>query len=177
MGELKSLTRYEKSFKLFWAFCTIKGLNALEATLSKVAGLILQFDKLMPSHARFAYASLLLIPGLEQLTFDPLLKGVKRKWNSSQVRYFSFYDAQDPLRKLAGTSLNWYSVHDVRMRLILSCRFLMLCRNIDLSRMYRTISFVDERPFILIQRKGWTKPQWEAMAQVPHHPNIFLGLF
>ena len=45
LGELKSLNRYEKSFKLFWAFCTIKGLNALGATLSEVAGFILQFDK------------------------------------------------------------------------------------------------------------------------------------
>ena len=98
---LKSLPRYEKSFKLFWAFCNLKGLNAIHATLSEVAGLVLQFDKLMPSHGRFAYSSLLWIPGLEKLAINPLLRQIKRQWNTSQARYASFYDASAPFRKLA----------------------------------------------------------------------------
>ena len=31
---------------------------------------------------------------------------------------------------------------------------------------------VDDKPFILIQRKGWVKPQWEAMVTVPKCPQI-----
>ena len=78
LGDLKSLTRYDRSFKLFWAFCNIKGLNAVQATLSEIAGMTLEFDRIMPTQSRFAYASLLLIPGLEQLTFNPLLRHNKK---------------------------------------------------------------------------------------------------
>ena len=31
---------------------------------------------------------------------------------------------------------------------------------------------VGQKPFILIQRKGWLRPQWEAMVQVPEIPQI-----
>jgi hypothetical protein len=72
-----SLPRYDRSFKLFWAFATEKGISAAEATLDEVAGLLLDFDKLMPSQARHAYASLLLIPGMEQLSFNPFLRKAK----------------------------------------------------------------------------------------------------
>ena len=58
------------------------------------------------------------------------------------------------------------------MQLLLSLRFLMLCRNVDLERMYRTFSMVDGKPFILMQRKGWKSAQWEAMVVVPSMPQI-----
>ena len=48
----------------------------------------------------------------------------------------------------------------------------MLCRNIDLERMYITISMVGNKCFVLIQRKGWLKPQWEAVVQIPEIPQI-----
>ena len=163
MKDQKSLSRYNTSFKFFWAFCHIKGIDTQSATMSEVAGLLLQFDKVMSSHARFAYSSLLLISGLEQLTFNPMLRQIKRKWNDSQARYASFYDASDPIKKLAAGKLNWQSIEQVRLRLLLCCRFLMLCRNIDLAQMYRTISTVNGKPFVLIQRKGWKKSQWEAL--------------
>ena len=38
---LKSLTRYESSFKLFYGFCICKNFRAMEATLSEVAGMML----------------------------------------------------------------------------------------------------------------------------------------
>ena len=31
---------------------------------------------------------------------------------------------------------------------------------------------VGKKPFVLIQRKGWLKPQWEGMVQVPEFPQI-----
>ena len=158
LKSLISLPRYERSFKLFWAFATEKGLSATEATLDQVAGLLLEFDKLMPSQARHAYASLLLIPGMGQLSFNPLLRQVKKSWNISTPRYASFYNATNPVRKLAEKPLQWHDISQVRERLILCCRFLMLCRSIDLARMHRVFSMVDDQPFILIQRKGWKKP-------------------
>ena len=166
------MQRYEKPFKLFWAFCKIKNVDAEIASLSQVASLLWSFDKIFPNQSRFAFSSLLLIPGLEQLTFNPLLRQLKRKWNISQVRYGTFYDASDPLQHLMSLPLKWDSVEDVRLRLILCCRFLMFARNVDLSRMYRTFSFVNGKPFILIQRKGWLKPQWEAMVTIRSCPSI-----
>ena len=91
---------------------------------------------------------------------------------SSLSLALSFYDASEPLQKLIRHSFNWHSISAVRMQLLLACRFLMLCRNVDLGRMFRTISMVGSKPFFLIQRKGWLKPQWEAMVQVPEIPQI-----
>jgi hypothetical protein len=169
---LKSIQRYDASFKLFCGFCICKNFKFMEASLQAIAGMLLEFNKILPTHARFVYSSLLLIPGIDQLAFNPMLRQLKRQWNNSNVRYASFYDAGEPLQKLVGHTLNWESLSEVRMQLLLSCRFLMLCRNIDLERMFRTISMVGEKPFILMQRKGWLKPQWEAMVQVPEIPQI-----
>ena len=69
-------------------------------------------------------------------------------------------------------NIDWNSISEVRLQLLLCCRFLMLCRNVDLERMYITISMVGNKHFVLIQRKGWIKPQWEAMVQVPEIPQI-----
>ena len=172
LKDLKSINRYNKSFKLFWAFCKLNSMSATSATLSELASMLLQFDKMCPSHGRFAYASLLLIPGLEQLQFNTMLKQVKNKWNSSPCRYVSFYDATNPIERLAATPLNWLSIDQVRLRLLLCCRFLMLCRNVDLERMFRKISFIQQKPFILMQRKGCIRPQWEAPVKVPDIPQI-----
>ena len=169
---LKSLQRYDASFKLFCGFCICKNFKLMEASLQAISGMLLEFNKLMPTHTRFVYSSLLLIPGMDQLTFSPILRQMKRQWNISTVRYASFYDASDPLGKLVERDLNWNSIPDVRMQLLLCCRFLMLCRNVDLERMYRTISMVGQKPFVLIQRKGWLKPQWEGMVQIPEIPQI-----
>ena len=90
---------------------------------------------MMPTHGRHAYAALLLVPGLEQLQFTPLLRQQKMKWNSSQTRYVSFYNAKEPVERLAAAHFDLHSVDHVRLRLLLCCRFFMLCRNIDLERM------------------------------------------
>ena len=169
---LKSLPRYDSAFRLFWAFCHLKHLSATEASLSQVASMILHFDQVLPSQGRHAYASLLLIPGMEQLQFSPLLRQIKRKWNTSQARYFSFYDASDIICRLALQPLNWTSIPDLRARLLLCLRFFMLCRNVDLERMFRTFSMTGQKPFILIQRKGQIRPQWEAVVQIPSCPAI-----
>ena len=144
----------------------------IEGTLHEITGMLLEFQNILPTRTRLVYSSLLLLPGMDQLAFTPMLRQLKRQWNVSNVRYASFYDASDPLEKLVTSNINWESISQVRMQLLLCCRFLMLCRNIDLERMYRTISMVGEKPFVLIQRKGWLKPQWETMVQIPEIPQI-----
>ena len=136
LSQLKNIQRYNRPFKLFWAFCKIKGLNATAASLTQVAAMLLNFEKLFSNQARFAYSALLLIPGMDQLAFSPLLKNIKKKWNTSQARYVSFYDAQDPVRKMAKETLNWDSAEQLRTRLILALRFFMLCHRVDLERMF-----------------------------------------
>ena len=74
LKDLKSIPRYNSAVKLCRAFCSLKNISATSATLTEVASLLLQFEKLMPTHGRHAYAALLLVPGLEQLQFNPLLK-------------------------------------------------------------------------------------------------------
>ena len=107
LNDLKSLGRYERPFKLFWAFCMVKGLNATSSSITEIASMLITFEKVMPTQERHAYAALLLIPGLDQLAFCPLIKTLKRKWNTSQARYVSFYDAKMPILKLANQTLDW----------------------------------------------------------------------
>ena len=45
-------------------------------------------------------------------------------------------------------------------------------RSIDLARTFRTISLVEGQPYILLQRKGWPQPRWEAIPQLPDSPLI-----
>ena len=79
----------------------------MEASLQGVAGMLLEFNKVMPTQARFAYSSLLLIPGMDQLTFTPMLRQMKRQWNFSTLRYATFYDASEPMKKISN---NKYAV-------------------------------------------------------------------
>ena len=118
MKQKKCLPRYNKAFQLFWAFATIRGCS-VTGSLATVAGLLLEFEKIMPQHSKQAYAALLLIPDLEQLSFHPLLRSIKRIWNVSQVRYATFYDAAVPLERLGHQALNWNSIEELRTRLIM----------------------------------------------------------
>ena len=172
LKRVNSLERYERSFKLFWSFCQIKGMDATQTTLTQVAGLLVQFDQILPNQARHAYASLLLIPGMEQLQFNPLLRQVKKTWNTSNSRYTSFFDASTPIAKLAAQPLDWECPTQIRTRLILAFRFFMLCRSIDLERMYRTISMLNGQPYVLVRRKGWLRAKWEAVVTLPGQKNL-----
>ena len=69
-------------------------------------------------------------------------------------------------------NLSWDNVEQVRVRFILTLRFFMLCRSVDLERMYRTVSTVGPNPFILMQRKGARQPQWERVLMLPGYPQL-----
>ena len=112
---LKSIQRYNASFKLFYGFCICKNFKAMDSSLQAVAGMLLEFNKVLPTHTRFVYSGLLLIPGMDQLQFNPMLRQLKRQWNISNVRYASFYDASDPLQRLVEHDLKSDSIAEVRI--------------------------------------------------------------
>ena len=45
-------------------------------------------------------------------------------------------------------------------------------RSVDLQRTYRSLQFIDDHPYILLQRKGWQKCQWEPLVSLPDCPSI-----
>ena len=51
-------------------------------------------------------------------------------------------------------------------------RLLGLFRSIDLERWYRKLSFIDQVPFIWVQRKGWPAARWEQLLCMPERPDL-----
>ena len=116
--------------------------------LDKVAEQILLLNSVSVSQARNAYAAVLLIPGMECLSFSLLLKQCRRQWNSSTPKYSVFWSMEEVVAKLAQQPFNWNSVLEVRDRLILVWRLFALHHSVYVSRMYRKICFVGEKPFV-----------------------------
>ena len=126
-----------------------------------MATAIISLSEMSMAEAGNAYAAVCLLPGFESIKFSPLLKTLKRAWNQSVQKYGAFWDPRPILRKLETKKPLWeFSVPELRDRVILLFRLLGLYRGVDLARTSRKISFVGERPFILVQRKGWKSPQW-----------------
>ena len=172
LEKLPSLVRYQNAFNHFWSLCVQNKVDFQTSSLWTIAGELLKLHKQLPHQARNAYSALLLIPGFDQLRFSPILRPCKREWNISTPKYSTFYSATPFLQKLDNTSLRWSNLEDVRNRLIICWRFIQLARSIDLSRLYRTISLIENRPFVWIHRKGWQAPRWEEIICLPDHPNI-----
>ena len=51
-------------------------------------------------------------------------------------------------------------------------RLFQLARVVDLSRLFGKISFLGEKPFVWIQRKGWLTPKWEEVFYLPNLPAL-----
>ena len=75
------------------------------------------------------------------------------------------------IEQLANTPLSG-TLLDLRERLLICMRLLCLYRSIDLARLQRTISIVGDRPFVMVQRKGWAQPKWEEILSLPRLQNI-----
>ena len=168
----RSLARYDRAFKFIWAMACAKKLTLKTCTLLEVSALVLDLSKISLHQARNAYSGLLLVPGFEQLRFAPLLKGVKKVWGKSQPKYAGFWDASPLLKKLAQDPVDWGSVVAVRLRLILSLRLVQFLRSVDLSRVFRTVSFINDQPYLLIRRKGALEASWEAVVMLPASPYL-----
>jgi hypothetical protein len=178
LANIKSLDRYDREFRAFWAYAVERGEDPYKMSLAKVAAMLQNFNDLSSAEARHAYAALLLVPTYEQLRFSPFLKSCKRLWNQTTVRYTEFWDAGAVLKKLAGQPVNWHSIEEVRDRLIVVCRLLHLHRSIDLCRTLRTVSLQGDKMFILVRRKGMLAAQWEEVMKMDgggggHQPPSF----
>jgi hypothetical protein len=172
LSKYKSFSRYDNAFNAFWYHCGLHHVTLLSASLEVIASELLLLHQISPPTARHAYSALLLIPGMDQLRFSPLLSRVKREWNHSEARYASFWDASLFLQTLSTQVLDWSTEKAVRDRLIICWRLLGLHRSIDLARLQRSVSFVDSTPFVLVQRKGWQTPKWEQVMVLPATPSI-----
>ena len=167
LTKVEKLASYDKAFRTFWAFCHSQKINLLEAPMEEVALQLQKMGNIDKIKAKYAYSAVVLLPGYDFLKFSPLLKNCKRDWFSSQPKYATFWDAQPVLKKLIRQKINWKNESQVRDRLILVLRLLQLCRSIDLSRMWRTMSQVGNEFYIKIQRKGALRPTWEQLLELP----------
>ena len=78
LQQLGSLERYDNAFNWLW-FCLLPApKDPLKASLDEISDALVNLNSSLPNQARNAYAACLLIPGLEQLTFHPLLQKFKK---------------------------------------------------------------------------------------------------
>ena len=147
-------------FDVFGYLPKKQGRNPLDMSLDQVAALLVNYNKFSESEARHVFAALLLIPGFEHLRFHPFLKVCKRNWNVSTIKYAEFWDAQQVLQKLVHKPIKWHVIEEVRERLILVCRLLLLFRSIDFSRTLRG------NMYVLVRRKGQLHHQCDDVMKL-----------
>ena len=142
----ETLKRYQQPYKKFIRFGVRSGVLPSQLTPAELfsiplwrwAALIKAFAADNRSHARHAYAALLLFPTLHQLRFEPSLKSIKKLWNVSVPKYSSFYDCRLLLATLMSTDFT-VSEETLRLRAIVTMRILSLFRGIDLARTTRDV--------------------------------------
>ena len=167
----QSLVRYDTAFRLLWAVLADRQIQPEAASVHDVAAGIVCLFSASPAQARNAYSAMLMLPGFGSLRFHSLLAPYRRRWNTSLQKYAVFWDPSPILQELAQVPLE-NSVGGLRDRLIILLRIVCLHRSVDLSRVLRTISVFEDRPFLLVRRKGWTMYRWEEIPQVPERPEI-----
>jgi len=167
LEQLGSLQRYNNAFQALWSLIVTRGKNPLEISQEEISHYILILNKEAPAQARHAYSACLLIPGLENLRFSPMLKKLKQSWNISNEKYACFWDVSSLIKRLLDENLNWNNIAKVRERLILCWRLFALHRSVDLSRIKRVLSWVNGKPFVQVRRKGWKTYKWEEVIQLP----------
>ena len=145
-----------------------RGVCLLDCGVDDVACCLSALAAHSSADARCAFALMTNLLGLHMLRFNPLLLEAKKQWNQSVSKYADFWDMHSVLHRLGKMHLNWASVEQVRLRLLLSLRFFHLFRSIELARCFRTISFLNCKFWILAQRKGHVFPQWENLLE----PNV-----
>ena len=83
LAGIKSLQRYDYSFKKIWTFCKAKNFDMSTASTAELAAQLQLMNSYFPSEGKNVYAALLKIPGWDQLAFHPVLKSCKRAWQKS----------------------------------------------------------------------------------------------
>ena len=172
LARIKNCARYDLAFRKLYALCCINKLDPKDATVLQIAAQIAHLCEVSTADARNAYSACLLLPGMQGLRFNVLLQKCRRQWNTSGPRYSEFWDAENVLERLSHRHFDPTSISQVRDRLLLALRLFHLMRSIDCCRIRRSISFIGKRPFILVQRKGWTQFRWEEVISLPEQEHI-----
>lgn len=81
LNSIKSMQRYDKAFKLLWAFMTEHHVDPLTCSVEEVAIILVRMGNISLHDARNAYAACILIPQLDSLRFSKTLQKTKRLWN------------------------------------------------------------------------------------------------
>ena len=68
---LPSPQRYDSAFKALWRHCVAHKVNPVDLSVDQLAAQLLLLNKVNSSQAKHAYASMLLVPGFENLKFSP----------------------------------------------------------------------------------------------------------
>ena len=160
----QTFKRYNRSWLKFQALASSKQSFTSKRDLdtipiSSLAYWLIQFsEKVSLAEARCAYAALLLFSGAQALRYEPVLKGIKKRWNYSVPRYVVYYGVPKLLQQLP--YLEARSESQVRLRLILVLRFFALFHGIDLERTKRTGIIKQGKVwFVQARRKG--RPVYE----------------
>ena len=184
LGE-QTFKRYNRAWLKFQAlasskrsFTSIKDLDTIP--VSSLAYWLIQFsEKESLAEACCAYAALLLFSGAQALRYEPILKGIKKRWNHSVPRDVVYYDVPKLLQQLPYLEARTES--QVRLRLILVLRFFALFRGIALERTKRTGIIKQGKVwFVQARRKGG--PVYEPspiheMSKRAYYPLYWLGVY
>ena len=172
MSSLKSLDRYNKPFQLIWALLEQKNIQPPKASISEVVSAIIELSEISIPQARNAYSALIYFPQFQALKFNSQLQPLKRKWNVNTQKYGAFWQAEDVIAEMACSQLIPEDLVGVRSRLILCFRLFGLFRGVDLARTLRKISFVGDKAYIMVKRKGWQTYKWEQVISLPQAPAV-----
>ena len=184
LGE-QTFKRYNPAWLKFQAlassrrsFASIRDLDSIP--ISSLAYWLIQFsEKESLAEARCAYAALLLFSGAQALRYEPILKGITKRWNYSVPRYVVYYDVPKLLKQIPYLEARTES--QVRLRVILVLRFFAFFRGIDLERTKRTGIIKQGKVwFVQARRKG--RPVYEPspiheMSNTAYCPLYWLGVY
>ena len=160
------------------SFTSIRDLGAIPIS-SLAYWLIQSSEKESLAEARCAYAALLLFSGAQALRYEPILKGIKKRWNYSVPHYVVYYDVPKLLQQLPYLVARTES--EVRLRLILVLRLFALFRGIDLERTKRT-GIIKQGKVWFVQARRKERPVYEPspihkMSNRAYCPLYWMGVY
>ena len=158
-----SLKRYDNAWRIFYAMATVRGYS-VDSTLEQLISVWSDLGVKSVHQARNAYSACVLFPQLEAIAHHPIVRKLKQQWNVSVPRYAAFYDAFDVFCKLMSRhTYDPSSVENIRLRLIISWRFLGLFQSVDLARAYRVVAVQNGQHMVTVRRKNQKHAKLECV--------------
>ena len=153
----RSIRRYNASFQWLLAMLQEREVDVQRASVPELSSTLCDLAVCSASHRRNAYSALFFFPHPSSLRFDPVMKGLRKRWNHAAPKYGAFFGAVPFLRRLWVRHLNRSSISQVRDSLLIVWRLFQLYRSVDLEHSRRAVSEVNGKCYILVKRKGWTE--------------------